>query len=154
MAPGLFEYAGQADAAHRDDAIDALRRAARINTDKGLEPGIDSLLLTLLAERRAEGGIADQTPLRRAIELDPSNRRAKSLLSKLERVDSKGERQWARYGAAGVVSATALAAILVILLRRKRNEDVLGSSEKKPPDKESNLLGSEAAAIERKSTVD
>ncbi|MBN1607336.1 MAG: hypothetical protein JW940_11930 [Polyangiaceae bacterium] len=150
MASGLFEYASQADAAHRGDAIDALRRAVRINTDRSLDPGINSLLLTLLAEERAEGGVADQTLLRRAIELDSSNRRAKSLLSRLERVDTEGERQWARYGAAGVASVTALAAILVILLRRKRKEVAPGSPEKDPSEEEKDPLdgATEAAAPE------
>lgn len=123
MAPGLLDYARQADAAHRADAIDALRRAIRINTDRSLDPSMNSLLLTLLAERHADHGVADQTLLRRALEFDSSNRKAKSLLSELERADTVGQVRWARYGAAGVVSATALTAILVILLRRKRRED-------------------------------
>jgi hypothetical protein len=153
MAPGLFEYAGQADATHRADAIDALRRAVRINADKSVDAAMNSLLLTLLAEERAAGGVADQTLLRRALEVDPSNRRAKSLLSDLERPDAEGEVRWARYGAAGIVSAAALAAILVILLRRKRGEDEPGGSKKEPPEKGGDLLdgGSEAAATEHTS---
>jgi hypothetical protein len=143
MAPGLFEYATRADAAHRADAIDALRRAVRINTDKSLDPGINSLLLTLLAEQRAARGVADQTLLRRAIELDASNRRAQSLLSDLERPNTDAERRWARYGAAGVVSVAALAAILVILLRRPRKGDAPGSSQKDLPEEESDLLADE-----------
>jgi hypothetical protein len=148
MAPGLFEYASQANAAHRDDAIDALRHAVRINADKSLDPAIHSLLLTLLAERSAEAGVADQTLLRRAMELDSSNRRAKSLLSELERPTTQGEVRWARYGAAGVVSVMALAAILVIVLRRKRPEEMPGASAKTESDEQAKPAAAVAPEVE------
>lgn len=120
MVPGYLEYARQASPADRERAIGAVRRALRLNRDPTAEPGMQSLLLTLRAEAEAARGIADQTLLRRALELDGGNDRAKDLLDKLQRDTTDRQDFWRRYGGAVATALVGLIAIAVVLLRKGR----------------------------------
>jgi tetratricopeptide (TPR) repeat protein len=120
MVPAYVAYARK----HLDDAPDRARRAlgrARRLVGDGLEgKPLESLLLTLEAEELLETGVADQVLLRRALELDPENARAQSLLDRIQRGDLE-ERTWFnRYVTAGAIGVLALLAIVLVVLRRPR----------------------------------
>jgi hypothetical protein len=122
MVPGYVDYARKADAEHRSQAIDAARRALRLNDDPSVEPAIQSLLFTLRAEAEAARGLADQQLLQRAIELDGGNDRARALLDSLERDMTERQNLWRRYGGAGAAGLVGILAIVFVLLRRSRTE--------------------------------
>jgi len=119
MVPGYARYAR----AHLEDApgkaADALRRVIRLSAEgDAVRKSAESLLLTLEAERLLHTHVADQTLLRRALELDPGNDRARTLLSRMSRGDADPDARAHRYLAAGVIGALALAALAFIGLRR------------------------------------
>jgi hypothetical protein len=121
MTGGYLAFAREAADEHTGEAIAALRRASRLAASPEERVQAESLLLTLEAERLLESGIADQTLPRRAIELDRSNERAKSLLARMERGELQSQSRFGRWAAALAIGATALLAIGIILLRRPRS---------------------------------
>jgi tetratricopeptide (TPR) repeat protein len=120
MAPGYLKFATERADTDRPAALDALRRARRIaETDDRKKPA-ESLLLTLEAEQLLGRGVADQLLLRRAIELDPSNQRARDVLQRIERGETQASRDVGRYAAAIAIAVVALVGILLIAVRRIR----------------------------------
>jgi hypothetical protein len=120
MVPGYLAYA----TSHLDDAPDravgALRRVERLaKADDGVGRKATSLLATLEAERLLEGRVADQTLVRRALDLDPGNARARRLLERMSRGDPNVEEKRHRYTAAGAVGFVTILALLFILLRKR-----------------------------------
>ncbi len=119
MVPGYFEYAR----AHLDDAPDkamrALRRVQRLaeSGERSAKPA-ESLLLTLTAESLLARHIADQALVRRAIELDPENQRARTLLGRMSHGEVDHDARSRRYTAAFVIAALAIVAVIFIALRR------------------------------------
>jgi len=114
-----------------EDARRALSRARRLVGDDPDRKAIDSLLMTLDAEKLLERDVADQVLLRRALELDPTNARAQKLLDGVQRGDVETQTTFNRHVAAGTVGAVALVAILLILLRRPRRP--LDATDPPPP---------------------
>lgn len=119
MIPGYLAYAR----AHVDDAPEksghALHRVARLAGEGAPESKpARSLLITLDAERELARGIAEPLLLRRALELDATNARARRLLDRLARGGPEPEDRLHRYLGAGAVFVSALGAILFILLRK------------------------------------
>jgi hypothetical protein len=81
MAAGYLAYAirfADEDAAAAEMALD---RAARIADDPAVRTRIESLRLTLRAERLRDEGIFDQELLQRAADLDATNPRPRRLLA-------------------------------------------------------------------------
>jgi len=121
MLAGYLAYAR----AHLDDeppekAVRALRRIDRLASDGDLQKKpAESLLLTLEAEGLFEKHVADPVVLRRAIELDPQNARAKGLLDRMNRRDTDVEERTHRYLAAGAIAFAALASLVLIFLKRR-----------------------------------
>lgn len=120
MVPGYLAYAKS----HLDDAPDrarsALRRVERLataNDPAGREAS--SLLAMLEAEALFARHVADQTLVRRALDLNPGNARARKLLDRMSRGDVDVEARFHRYAAAGAVGVAAAIALLFILLRRR-----------------------------------
>jgi tetratricopeptide (TPR) repeat protein len=120
MVDGYVEYARRHADHEREAAILALSRAVRIDADKERSKRTESLLSTLRAEALSQQSIADITLLRRAIELDPQNDRARRALDQLERGEQLADSRSTRYVAAGAILAAALAAIAVIGIVRFR----------------------------------
>ncbi|HEX6766207.1 MAG TPA: hypothetical protein VF103_12035 [Polyangiaceae bacterium] len=116
MADGYLAYAKQHADDRSDRALLALRRAERITKDEAAKKAIQSLLFTLEAGRRGERGIADKSLLRRAVELDPNNARAREGILELSRVTPPSDRR-TRYAIAAAIGLSALLGIVVILLR-------------------------------------
>lgn len=120
MVAGYFSYAKN----HLDDkpalATRALERVERLSGESDpLRQSGESLRLTLEAESLYARHLADQTLLRRALDLDPKNARAKTLLERVTRGEADVERRFYRYIAAGAILALSLGALVFLLLRRK-----------------------------------
>jgi len=116
MADGYFEYAKAHADDQRDRALLGLRRAERIGKDAEKKKRIQSLLLSLEAERRAERGISDKSLLKQAVEIDPDNARAREALLGLSRAAPPPDRG-TRYAVAAAIGLSALLGVLFILIR-------------------------------------
>jgi hypothetical protein len=121
MVPGYAAYAR----AHLDDApakaVQALRRVQRLSgEDESTARPAESLLLTLQAEELFTRHIADQTLLRRALELDANNARARRLLDRMSRGEVDADARKRRYAGAGVIGVLALIALAFIGLRKRK----------------------------------
>ena len=119
MLPGYLEYAKARFEDAPEKAARALRRVERlsVNTDSG-KPA-ESLLLTLQARDLLNRHIADQILARRALELDPTNTRARRLIEQMTRGETEVEGRFRRYVAAFVIAFLALAALAVLALRKR-----------------------------------
>jgi hypothetical protein len=120
MVPGYVAYAR----AHLDDsrnlATQALRRVERLAPDGDADEKLaKSLLLTLEAEDLFAKNVADPILAERALELDATNARARSLLKKMSQTDGEGESRFQRYIAAGAIGAAAMGAVIFLLIRRR-----------------------------------
>jgi hypothetical protein len=124
MAAGYLAFARQASPEQRQEALDALLRAARISTDELEQKQIESLKLTLEGEALLAQGIADQVLFQRAREVDPSNERARDAIQLAEHEQLAKQTRFNRFAAAGVIGVVAILAILAIALRRGRREAV------------------------------
>jgi hypothetical protein len=114
MAAGYLEYARQAPPAERDQALVAVRRVERIAPTDPVGKAASSLRLTLEAEGWLERGLADQSLLRRAIELDPNNQRARRMLAGADWGQPAQRVGLYRYLAAGAIALVALAGMVSI----------------------------------------
>lgn len=123
MVGGYWEYAKQHADDRRDDAIFALRRAERLSRGAPHQAAIQSLLLTLEAERLAANQIIDRSLLKRAVQLDPGNERARSRLETLSRPKATDTSNL-RYGVAGGIALGGILGVLFVLFagRLKRRE--------------------------------
>jgi hypothetical protein len=108
----------------RDQALVAVRRAERIAPGDPIGKAASSLRLTLEAEGWLERGVADQSLLRRAIELDPNNQRARRMLASADWGQPAQRVGLYRYLAAGAIALVALAGMMSIWLGlwRKRRQ--------------------------------
>lgn len=131
LAEGYLAYAEANLEDHPEAALDALSRTERLTENSALGSRARSLSLTLNAAESLKHGVADLTLLDRALEVDPSNQRARALSDQIRRGDPDRASQRARQLAAATVALGALAAILV-LLRRRREPDETPPVEAKP----------------------
>jgi hypothetical protein len=116
MVDGYLRYAEKVAPERPDDAILALRRAERLSRTAPNHPKIESKLLTFEAERLTKKAIADKSLLGRALELDPSNARARDVQARLALPQSSSDHKL-RYSIAGGIAALGLAGVLFVLLR-------------------------------------
>lgn len=123
MVGGYWEYAKRHADERRDDAIFALRRAERLSRGAPHHAAIESLLLTLEAERLADKQIIDRSLLKRAVALDPANERARTRLEALSRPQAT-DTSHLRYGIAGGIALGGILAVLFVLFagRLKKRE--------------------------------
>jgi len=120
MAAGYLAYASRFADEDAASAAAALDRAARITEDTALRPRIESLRLTLRAERLRDEGIIDQELLQRAADLDASNPRPSRYLTSAasEPSASTGRRQ--RWIAAAVIALVAAVGAIFLTLWPRR----------------------------------
>lgn len=130
LSQGYLQYGKRFASEKPETALAALRRAERLGSGSPLENEAKSLRLTLEAERLAERHVADRVLLRRALELDANNARAKEILSRIDRGETKQSTN-NRYLAASAIGAVALLAIAFILLRKRDTAPVPAQPETK-----------------------
>ncbi len=124
MAPGYFNYAAAKADDDLESAIAALRRAERLTPDDDeLLKRIQSRLMTFEGERLLARGIADQELFRRAVDLDPTNERAKKSFDVAQRGEQAIKDEQQRWVGAVVIGVIALMAILLIVLWPRRRPD-------------------------------
>jgi hypothetical protein len=138
MVAGYYAFAER----HLDDdpnlALTALARVNRLAADsEPLKRSGESLLLTIEAEKLFARHVADQTLLRRALDLDPRNTRAKRLLERVTRGEVDTERRVYRYVAAGAIMALSFAGLVFILLRRRTSVDTPPAKTDEPTQPDS-----------------
>ena len=122
MAQGYFFLAEKLQRDKPDQAQVALVRVERLTNDAALRARAKSLRETLIAEQRLSEGVFDTHLLQTASDLDPSNTRAKSLLSSLDKNLVEQQSIRLRWLSSGAIALIALLAIVLILWRRPRNE--------------------------------
>ena len=118
MVGGYWEYGKKHADDRRDDAIFALRRAERLSRGAPAHDAIESLLLTLDAERLAATHVIDRSLLKRAVTLDPTNERAKKQLDALSRPRTT-DTSSLRYGVAGGIALGGILGVLFVLFAGK-----------------------------------
>jgi hypothetical protein len=128
LIAGYLDFARKNADDKREAALQAVHRVDRLSIGSPEHNAVQSLLLTLQAETLEAQGIADQTLLRRAIELDPQNSRAKSVLSRLQRGEPKTNEK-SRYAAAGAIGLVALLGMGFVLFRRRTPKVAEGKVE-------------------------
>jgi hypothetical protein len=129
MVGGYWEYAKKHAQDRRDDAIFALRRAERLSRGAPHHDAIESLLLTLEAERLEANQIIDRSLLKRAVTLDPANQRARTRLEELSRPKATDTSNL-RYGLAGGIALGGILGVLFVLFagRLKKREPPTAST--------------------------
>jgi hypothetical protein len=118
MVGGYWEYAKKYASSQPDDAIAALRRAERLGQSSPAHARIQSLLLTLEAQRLAAKHVVDRSLYRRALELDADNARARDALVVLSR-PARSDDGRLRYLAAATILCAGLAGAAFVFFRRK-----------------------------------
>ncbi len=118
MIGGYWEYGRRFADDRRPAAIDALRRAERLAEGTPHQAKIASLRLTLEAQERLAAGTADRALLRRALELDADNARARKLSAQFEQPDPGDGGAGQRYIAALTIGIVSVLGIAWVLLRR------------------------------------
>lgn len=118
MVGGYWDYGKRHADDKRDAALDALSRALRLSKEGPSRQRIESLYLTLEAARREALGVADRNLLKRALELDPENERARSTLAAWS-TGAPVEDHRVRYGIASGIGVLGLLGVL-LLLRKPR----------------------------------
>ncbi|MBN2193681.1 MAG: hypothetical protein JW751_12760 [Polyangiaceae bacterium] len=125
MAAGYLAFAAQFADRDAAAAAGALDRAARITTDRALLDRIESLRLTLHAERLLTQGVADQELLVRAVDLDADNDRARRLMAGSVPDATLPEARRSRWTAALAIAILAAIGALVVGFwpRRRRGDE-------------------------------
>lgn len=133
LVSGYSAYADQVMETDPKLAQEALVRAERLAESAEARARFQSQLLTLRAAAEAQRGVADTTLLKRALELDPQNRRARTLLDGLQRGETDQSSERARQLAASSIGLGALAALWILLRRRNAPAPVPAPTGGSPP---------------------
>ncbi len=122
MAAAYLEHARKLHSTDRLAALAALRRAEVLDPNGPQARSVQSELALLEAEELSARGIVDVTLLRRALELDPANDRARAALETAEHDAETRQASWRRFAAAVAIGVVALAAMVFVALgwRRKK----------------------------------
>jgi hypothetical protein len=123
LAEGYWKYADAMAQKDPQASLVALERVARLTADPARKASAESLRLTIEAKSLAARQLADQSLLRSALELDPKNERAQTLLHGLEAEPLSETTRFVRYlwpAVLGVMSALFTA---IVLLKRRRSVD-------------------------------
>jgi hypothetical protein len=131
MVPTYLEHARSIRAEDRVAAAAALRRALSIAPAGDHADAVRSELALIEAEELASAGVLDVTLLDRAIQLDPTNERARAMRDQAKVEVQLAESSWRRYAAAVAIGVIALAAmVFVALIPRRRRQS---AESRRPP---------------------
>lgn len=122
LVQGYLAYAERYFDERPLESRECLLRAQRLSADPAQKVKIESQILSVRAHESARRGIADVSLLRRALELDPANERAKALLTRLTHHEADSVTPKTRWLAAGTMALVALAGLLTLLFRKKSPE--------------------------------
>jgi tetratricopeptide (TPR) repeat protein len=129
IAPTYVAHARELEKAGRsDEALVALRKALRLDPDAADRKKIESRANYLEGKTLADRGTADPFILQRAVELDPENEDARSLLASLEARATVQRERTKRHAAAIAIGVVALVA-MIWLLRRREPRSPVNSAE-------------------------
>ncbi|HZU81731.1 MAG TPA: hypothetical protein VE987_02390 [Polyangiaceae bacterium] len=129
MAPAYVARAAALEATDPTRAIDALRRARRLEASKEAADRVESEIAYLEAQDLLSRGVADPTLLEQALALDPTNERARSALDRLRSAEQSALRRDALVGgAAGAAGFGLIAVGLVALVMTRRGPRAVRSS--------------------------
>jgi tetratricopeptide (TPR) repeat protein len=132
MVGAYVERAKQLDSKGREEALEMLRKALRLDPKGDRARKIEAEIAYLEGMLLIERGTPDKFPLTKAIELDPTNDRARQALASLEQQKVAPQKsQLRRYVAAGGVGL--LAVIAMILLARRKDPDA-DAAPRRPPE--------------------
>lgn len=122
LAKAFLQYAKQNSDGKKDwDRAElALQRVLHLGTDTQTREA-QSALLVVKARRLAARGVADQFLLRQAIELDPNNADAHTLLAEFETEPFTQRRDIHRWLWPSVLGAMSLVFVGMVLRKRKRS---------------------------------
>jgi tetratricopeptide (TPR) repeat protein len=118
MVEGYLALARKNEDSDLSRALLCARKALRLDPANPQAKGIESYILTLESEQLAQSGLTDTAPLRRALELDPNNARARTTLARLESNPAARAHGGYRYLAAGVIGLVGILAALLVGFRR------------------------------------
>lgn len=123
LAPGYYRLAEKVALSDPTAAQTALVRVERLATDSTLRQKARSLRDTIRADQEFHQGVVDAYLIRRAIERDPLNQRARDLLTVGDRAKVEALTLRTRWLTSGAIALTAAIAILLIWLRRGGQSD-------------------------------
>jgi len=106
-----------------DQALLWASRAERLSPSGPVHDRAQSLRQTLQARALFARGLADQTLLERARELDPDNSRAEALLDTIRAETRPSTSRWQRYLGALVILGVAALGLLLLNLRQRYREN-------------------------------
>ncbi|MRG94549.1 hypothetical protein [Polyangium spumosum] len=130
MAPAYVAHAKTLEEKEPAAALEMLRKALRLDPKGEGARKVEAEIAYLEGVTLIAKGTPDKFPLTKAIELDPTNERAKQALAALEQERIEPQKSFLhRYVAAGGVGLFALIA-MIFLARRKPDA---GSSAEGPP---------------------
>jgi tetratricopeptide (TPR) repeat protein len=120
MVGAYVQYADTLAERDRASALTYLRKAQRLDPSGPRAQQIESAILYLEGMDLLGRGVADADTFRRAVALDPSNQKAQSQLSELEKKAEQRQTSVQRWAAAGAVFLLAVAGIILFGGRRKK----------------------------------
>lgn len=119
IVEGYFAFARDRFDKDPETAAKVLQRLMRIAPSETERARAQSLALTLRAKALSDKQVADQFPLQRARQLDPSNEQAQSLLAELSREPLTETTGFMRVLWPLLFGATAVLAALMVVLKRR-----------------------------------
>ena len=122
MAPTYLKQAQSIRAKDRVAAAAMLHRALSIAPNGEHADAVRSELALIEAEELAENGFWDTALIERAMQLDPSNSRAKAMREQADAEMRLAQGTWHRYAAAVAIGVLALAAMVFVALLPKRRQ--------------------------------
>jgi tetratricopeptide (TPR) repeat protein len=124
MTGGYLAYAHEVEEKQPAQALLFARKALRLAPDAADAKSIESYVLTLEGEQEIARGVVDTVPFKRALEIEPSNERAKRDLVRAEQNLTSTAQGPQRYLlAAGIGLVGTILALFVGFWRRDRDDD-------------------------------
>lgn len=119
MVAGYVAYAHSLEDRDRPRALAYLRKAQRLDPAAAEANAIGADVAFLDAEDLASRGVVDVSLYKRALELDPTNARARAKLTALEQQSEDRDVSLRRYAGAAAIGIAALLGAIVLFLRRR-----------------------------------
>ena len=133
MVPTYIAHARAIEQTHREEALEVLRKALRLDPKSEGASALASQIAYLEGLVSIDRGQPDRFVLARAVDLDPANAKARQALAGLEAKVEERKASRGRQAAALSVGALALVAMLLIAIRRPRRSPASASPDATTP---------------------